>query len=116
MVIFIRFLKLEKYILIGIIIIILGFLVSYGNNNIKSTSVFINKDEKLVLESEIQDIFDLRNKALIEEDIEILNSIYDKETSKGLLAYEHEVGRIRYLNQWMSKQSAILSKVDSKVF
>lgn len=91
-------------------------MICYWHNNIRSINVFGSKAENLKLESEIQEIFDIRNNAILEEDVEILKSIFNKESPDGLLAYEHEVGKMKYLNQWMNKQSARLSKIDSKIF
>lgn len=116
MLVFIRLSKAKKYILIGTILIILGIGISYWKNNVEPANVFIGKTEKLKLESEIQEIFDIRDNAILEEDIEILKTIYNKETTNGLWSYEHEVDKIQYLNQWINKQSARFSKIDSKVF
>lgn len=116
MLIFIRLSKVRKYLLTGIIIICFGFVTSSWNNNMKSTSIFVIQDDNLMLESQIQEIFDIRNNTILEDDIEVLNSIYNKETQNGLWAYEHEINRIKYLNQWINKQAARFSKIESKVF
>ena len=116
MVVFIRFSKSKKYIFLGLIIILTGIGISSWNDDIKSTKVFINQTKNVILEAEIQKIFDIRNNAILEEDIEVLENIYNKESSKGLWSYEYEVDKIKYLNQWMGKQSATFSKINSKVF
>ena len=115
MLIFIRISKAKEYIPIGIIIILFGFMISHWNN-IRFTNVFVSKAENLTLESQIQEIFNIRNKAILEEDIDILKSIYDKETPNGLLAYDHEIDKIKYLNQWANKQAARFNKIESKIF
>lgn len=116
MVMFIRFSKIKRYILIGGLIILFGFVISSWNKNIRTMDVFVSKGTNVKLESEIQEIFNKKDKAVLEGDGEGLKGIYNREGQKGLWAYENEIHRMKYLNQWINKQSARWSKIQSKVF
>ena len=113
--IFIKISKSKKYIFLGLMIILFGIGISYCNNK-KSISVFGSNGENPSLEREMQEIFDIRNNAILKEDIKVLDNIYNKESVGGLRAYDHEIDRIKYLNQWMNKQASSFSKIESKVF
>ncbi|OPJ57013.1 amidase domain-containing protein [Alkalithermobacter paradoxus] len=52
----------------------------------------------------IQEIFDLRNEAILNKDVETLDILYTKETKYGLWAYEHEIKKMKYLHKWSEKQ------------
>lgn len=81
-----------------------------------SSTVFMTSPADLALESEIQEIFHIRNNAILSGDIASLDSIFNIETSKGQWSYDYEVNTIKYLDQWMNKQSVTFNKIESKVF
>ncbi len=115
MVILIR-IKSAKTILIFFSILMVCFLCVYlWHQSTKNTSVFMDKEITNMLTEEIQLIFNLRNKALLEQDETILANLYNKDIRTGLWAYEHELKKMKYLHQWDSKQAVKFNKIDSHI-
>ncbi|MDP4179226.1 MAG: amidase domain-containing protein [Bacillota bacterium] len=52
----------------------------------------------------ISQIFQNRNKALISQDLELIESIYDTDTKYATWAYEYEQKKMKYIHNWESKQ------------
>ncbi|MFA5524216.1 MAG: amidase domain-containing protein [Tissierellales bacterium] len=115
MIVFIR-LKMLRTLLIIItllVIILLGIYVHYLSS-INST-FFIEDSIKEFLTSKVQEIFSKRNKAILDEKIEILDGLYDKSLRNGQWAYEHEIKKMKYLHNWSHRQSVSFTKVDSQL-
>lgn len=70
------------------------------------------KDE---VASFIEGIFQSRNKALLSGDLEFIESIYDKSTTYGTWAYEHEERKIKYIKNWEQKQGVKFLDITPKV-
>src|SRR5690554_2700420 len=102
MIILIRFPIIKRIILFGMIIIIC-ILGSYKFNNIEPSMTYLEFDEE-ELEKEIQEIFDVRNKAIISE-VKLLKEMYDRETNSARWAYERVEKVSEYLRQWSEKQA-----------
>ena len=98
------------------LLVLWGFAIYFCNQDTISTSVSIINPSSDQMQSEIQEIFDNRNKAILEEDVNFLNNLYNRKVRNGLFAYEHELKKMKYLNRWAHKQSVTFSKIDSKVF
>jgi len=119
MIVFIKFLKVKKYILILIMLIlcVYGICFWYQNTIATNTSITDPTDNlNLELQSAVQQIFDTRDKAILEDEIDILNSLYYQEVRTGVWAYEHELAKLKYINDWINKQSAKFSLIESKAF
>lgn len=116
MIIFIKFSKIIRYLFIIIVLILLGLVLFQLNKDTISKTVFMTKPTNLVLQSDIEEIFDIRNSAILNEDIKSLSSIFNIEDRNGRWSYDYEINTIKYLNQWTDKQSARFNKIDSKVF
>ena len=116
MVIYIRFSKVKKHILILIMLILCGSGYYLWNQNAILSTLSVTDPINIQLQTDIQQIFDNRNKAILVEDIDFLTKFYNIDVRTGLWAYEHELNKIKYLNNWMDKQSATFSKINSKVF
>ncbi|MGL4912646.1 MAG: amidase domain-containing protein [Romboutsia sp.] len=71
----------------------------------------VNNQYKLLLE----DLFDYRNKALLEKNEEILKGLYETDKKFGLWAYEHEVKKMQYLENWSNKQGVKFNDIKTKV-
>ena len=71
----------------------------------------VNNQYKLLLE----DLFDYRNKALLEKNEDILKGLYETDKKFGLWAYEHEVKKMKYLENWSSKQGVKFNDIKTKV-
>lgn len=63
----------------------------------------------------LQNLFDYRNKAILEQNEEILKELYDTDKKTGLWAYEHEVEKMKYLKNWSSKQGVTFNDIKTKV-
>lgn len=63
----------------------------------------------------LENLFDYRNKALLEKNDNILKELYDTDKKFGLWAYEHEVKKMKYLENWSSKQGVKFKDIKTKV-
>lgn len=71
----------------------------------------VNNQYKILLES----LFDYRNKALLEKNEGILKQLYETDKKFGLWAYEHEVKKMKYLENWSNKQGVKFNDIKTKV-
>ena len=70
------------------------------------------KDQyKLLLEN----LFDYRNKAILEKNENILKGLYETDKKFGLWAYENEVKKMKYLENWSSKQGVKFKDIKTRV-
>ncbi|EIS9085243.1 amidase domain-containing protein [Clostridioides difficile] len=70
------------------------------------------KDQyKLLLEN----LFDYRNKAILEKNENILKGLYETDKKSGLWAYENEVKKMKYLENWSSKQGVKFKDIKTRV-
>lgn len=56
------------------------------------------------IDKEIQELFKNKNSAILKKDTKTLESIYDIENKLGTWAYENEVKKIKYIEDWSNKQ------------
>ena len=94
--------KQKKCIVLSLCLIMImsvGIIISKLNLNKKDIEAIqindeqINKQYQLLLEN----LFDYRNKAILQENEDILKELYDVEKKTGLWANEHEVEKMKYL-------------------
>lgn len=95
---------LSLILLILIIAMLLSLLFKFP-----PVSVPIFSDEEV--STVIQEIFIKRNKAILDKDIETLESLYDRSVKYGIWAYEHELKKMKYLHKWSSKQGVKFSDI-----
>ncbi|GAB6098569.1 amidase domain-containing protein [Halanaerocella petrolearia] len=114
MFIFIR-LSRRVVLIVTVFLIIFGLSVYFWGFSTEDTTVLIEETSDDMLEVEIKKIFDIRNKALLEEDTDALESLYDKEVKTGIWAYEHEIKKMKYLHNWSEKQGVKFTEIDSQV-
>ncbi|MBM7556759.1 amidase domain-containing protein [Halanaerobacter jeridensis] len=97
----------------------LFFLVGVGGLGFdlffKQENITVNKELDFGLEEKVKKIFAKRNKALLEENTDILEKLYNKEIKTGMWAYEHELNRMQYLHQWSTKQGVKFKKIASQI-
>lgn len=109
---------LKKKIIL-ILCLSLFFLVgvggSYFNSSFKQENITVNKDLEGGLEKRVKQIFEIRNKALLEEDTDVLEKLYNNELKTGNWAYEHELNRMKYLHQWSTKQGVKFKNIASEI-
>lgn len=63
----------------------------------------------------VNEIFISRSKAMLEQNIEFINSLYNKKTKFGLWAFEHEEKKMKYLHNWSEKQGVIFTDIKPTV-
>ena len=85
------------------------------NEEILSQEDFSNASdvEKKEFELLIRDLFTKRNKAVLMKDTEGLKEFYDLKIKVSQWAYESEIKKVKYLENWSEKQSIIFDDIDS---
>lgn len=63
----------------------------------------------------VKHIFVNRNKAIINGDLELIESIYDKNTKYGTWAYEYETKKVKYIHNWEEKQGVKFTEINPTV-
>lgn len=120
--------RLLKPILVVIIFSSYVIGILYGGEYL-ATKTFLNKiyqleDSKEESDKEkyytqyqkiLESIFDYRNKAILEQNETILKELYDTDHNLGLWAYEHEVKKMKYLNNWSAKQGVKFKDIKTRV-
>lgn len=76
-----------------------------------SYSIFENEE----ITRKIQKLFDIRNDAILNENVQVLDKMYDKKVTYGLWAYEHEIKKMEYLKSWSDKQGVEFTDIKSKI-
>jgi hypothetical protein len=115
MIILIKLRKITVLLMIIVFLIVSGCGIYLWNHSIKSSAAFVDDSLKEMLSHEVQQMFDDRNKAILEENIDILETLYDKKLRNGLWAYEHELKKMKYLHKWSDKQGVEFKKINSEV-
>lgn len=115
MVIFIKLKKIKTIFLIISFIIMCQLGIYLWNQPTIISALFVNKNTDEILDVEIQKMFNLRNKALLEKNTDILANLYNRKVRYGIWAYEHELKKMKYLHKWSDKQSVKFKKIDSLV-
>jgi hypothetical protein len=106
------FLVIKKSKLILIFTIILGLLTIMYKISTRAIFTFNNNSEMADI---IKDIFSSKSKALLEQDEESFEAIYDKNTKFGQWAFEHEVKKMKYLVNWSEKQGVKFTNITPTV-
>ncbi len=89
-----------KYIKLAILItliLLLGAIVS-----VEVFHTVFNIDEEIVDVLEV--MFRDRNQAIITGDVELIKAMYNTESKYGNWAYEYELRKVKYINNWGKKQ------------
>ena len=63
----------------------------------------------------IEEIFQNRNKAIIDKDLEFIQSIYDMNTKYGTWAFQYEEKKVKYIHNWAEKQGVKFTEINPKV-
>ncbi|OAA93944.1 amidase domain-containing protein [Clostridium coskatii] len=72
-----------------------------------------NSKEEAV--NSIQNIFENRNKAILNGDLKLIEGNYDKNTRYGTWAYEHEEKKMKYLKNWEEKQNVKFTQISPDI-
>ena len=107
--------KYIKIIVMSLCLILplgLGSIIYKLNSKVSEIeAIKIDEDDQI----KQQNLFDYRNKAILEQNEEILKELYDTDKKTGLWAYEHEVEKMKYLKNWSSKQGVTFNDIKTKV-
>ncbi|MBK1810935.1 amidase domain-containing protein [Clostridium sp. YIM B02505] len=79
---------------------------------VKEVAKPITKEEATTI---VQDIFNNRNKAIIDGNMNLVKELYDTKTKFGTWAYEYEQKKDQYLHNWQEKQGAKFVEIVPKV-
>lgn len=113
--------KYIKIIVMSLCLILplgLGSIIYKLNSKVSEIEVIkIDEDDQIKQQYQLllQNLFDYRNKAILEQNEEILKELYDTDKKTGLWAYEHEVEKMKYLKNWSSKQGVTFNDIKTKV-
>jgi len=91
------------------LILILAINISFYKDSPILTSVNIDENNIQIIE----ELLTTRNNALLNGNTEVIQSLYDRNTKLGAWAYEHQMKKMQYLNNWAEKQGIIFSDINS---
>jgi len=72
-----------------------------------------NLDEEV--QAEVRSMFQNRNVAIINGDVDLIKSMYDTNTKYGTWAYEYELRKVKYLHNWEKKQGAKFIEINPTI-
>ncbi len=114
--------KIRKIlVLVGVFIISTITLIQANKENINT---FIRKGASTKLEEDseiskfqllLENLFDNRNKSILTKNDEVLKKLYDIDHKFGLWAYEQEVTKMKYLENWSYKQGVKFNDIKTRV-
>lgn len=117
--------KYIKYMLFTLsLVLFFALIFNYKPSNLCKEEALIreayNNDEHPKEISEqytllLENLFDYRNKAILDKNENILKGLYDTDIKFGLWAYEQEVKKMKYLENWSSKQGVNFNNIKTKV-
>lgn len=118
--------KYTKYIIFtSSLVLFFVFAFNYKLNNLceeesEVIETYKNQDDHPKEISEqytilLEHLFDYRNKAILEKNEDILKGLYDTDIKFGLWAYEQEIKKMKYLENWSSKQGVVFNDIKTKV-
>jgi len=129
--------KLKIILSILILLIIIAQLCVFHIKNIKdpavtssnmylidnATNLLIDEDNNLDscdcqnndLDAFIKNIFTIKSKAILNEDLECISCLYDTTTKYGCWAYEYEEKKVKYINNWAEKQGVMFTDISPTI-
>lgn len=78
-------------------------------------SVPIQSVDQNELKLEIERIYNERSAALVSGDISSLKNLFDTSQKSGQWALEHEIKRVKYLNDWSAERKITFGNIESTV-
>ncbi|MBV7274303.1 amidase domain-containing protein [Clostridiaceae bacterium UIB06] len=107
-----KFFTSIKKLLLIIFIFLFNFICLNCNVYAHTCSQRVDQNE---LRSEVERIYNERSKALVSGDITSLNALFDTSKKYGKWALEHEIKRVKYLNDWSKQRNIKFDKIQSEV-
>ncbi|HEY8500542.1 MAG TPA: amidase domain-containing protein, partial [Clostridia bacterium] len=99
--------RMKRLLIIASMVIgILFIFILVTNNDYEPVWEIAESDDELedIFTPVIEDIILTRNRAMMENNLELIKPIYNTNTRNGLWAYEHEKKKMQYLYNWADKQ------------
>lgn len=120
---YIKRIFLSSCISLAIFSISINISKSINNKNDIIETTNLNKIEDIKdddnlnnkYKSLFENLFDYRNKAILEKDDKSLKDLYETNKKTGLWAYEHEIQKMKYLENWSSKQGIKFNDIKTRV-
>lgn len=81
----------------------------------KNPIVEPNKDYKEIAKKEIEKIYGQRSKAFISLDLKSLVPLFDTSQNYGKWSLDHEIKRIKYLNEWSYRRNIKFTDITSSI-
>lgn len=66
----------------------------------KSGIVFADASNDNEVKSIVENIFAIKNKAILSKDLDSIKALYATDTRYGQWAYEYEEKKVKYINNW----------------
>lgn len=107
------FITIKKSILTGTVfaITICAFSIALYNASPALPSVAISEEHIIMLD----EMFKIRSKAFLDNDLKLIETLYNKKTKFGIWALEHEKKKMKYLHDWADKQGIKFTDIKPKV-
>lgn len=71
-----------------------------------------SKDE---MKRYVENIFLIKSKSTLTQDLDSIHSLYDTNTKNGQWAYEYEERKVKYINNWAQKQGVNFTNITPKI-
>ena len=88
--------KHKLFILVIFLLSMQVYIISYADT--------ITDESKKEVTSYIEQIFQSRNRAILNGNLKLIKSFYNMDTKYGTWAYEYEKKKMDYINNWAEKQ------------
>lgn len=104
-------LKKKYFTVVFALVFVITIKVYFYNNRNEAITVFSEEEMAAV----INNIFLVRNNAMLKGDTDTIKTLYDMNTRYGVWAYEHELKKSKYLKNWSDKQGVKFTDIQSKI-
>jgi hypothetical protein len=94
---------------IGLILVLIAILWILPFT-LRGESIYAAADNSEVVEI-VKQMFVVKSKAMLEQDAESIESIYNRNIKFGQWAYEHEIKKMKYLKNWAEKQAVSFTSI-----
>lgn len=102
--------NIVKKAAIGLMILSV-LLLAYVEHKGGVKGVFYGTNETEDITDSIKQIFCNRNNAIISGDLKLIESLYDTSTKYGIWAHQHELTKMKYIQNWGQKQGVKFTEI-----
>ncbi|HWQ29535.1 MAG TPA: amidase domain-containing protein [Negativicutes bacterium] len=89
---------------VTVILLLILVLLVFAERQGGVSGVFYGANEYEDLTESLEQIFNNRNNAIISGDVKLIESLYDTSTRYGIWAKQHELTKMKYIENWEQKQ------------